>query len=102
MTEAAPYQNDEKLGADLPREAPPGQVNDPSYKTKGTEAVPVVDDDAQIEDPMKPGSADSDKQLERDDREAIDKGNIMKERTRKAKPTGTYTEPSDQQMGLQE
>jgi hypothetical protein len=64
MTEAAPYQSDEKLGADLPREAPPGQVNDPSYKTSdGTEAVPVVDDDAPVEDPMKPGQADTDKQL---------------------------------------
>ena len=64
MTEAAPYQSDEKLGTDLPREAPPGQVNDPSYKTSGgTQAVPVVDDDAPVEDPMKPGRADTDKQL---------------------------------------
>jgi hypothetical protein len=63
MTEAAPYQSDEKLGANLPREAPPGQVNDPSYKTGGTEAVPVVDDDAPVEDPMQPARADSDKQL---------------------------------------
>lgn len=37
---------------------------------------------------------------ERDEREAIDKGNIMKERTRHAKPTGTYQEPSDAKMGL--
>jgi hypothetical protein len=63
MTEAAPYQSDDKLGADLPREAPPGQVNDPSYKTGATEAVPVVDDDAPVEDPMKPGRADSERQL---------------------------------------
>ncbi|KAK4150198.1 hypothetical protein C8A00DRAFT_37202 [Chaetomidium leptoderma] len=99
-----PYQ-DEQLGAELPREAPPGQVNDPSYKTRQNVAVPVIDDDAPVEDPMsKLGSAaaDSDKQLEQDDREAIDTGNIMKERTRKAKPTGTYTEPSDEQMGLKE
>lgn len=63
MTESAPYQRDDKIGADLAREAPPGQVNDPSYKTSGTASVPVVDDDAQIDDPMQPGNADSDKQL---------------------------------------
>lgn len=44
--------------------------------------------------------ADANERAEQDDREAIDKGNIMKERTRKAKPAGTYTEPSDEQMGL--
>ncbi|KAK4033591.1 hypothetical protein C8A01DRAFT_19493 [Parachaetomium inaequale] len=101
MSKAAPYQVDE-TGADLPRECPPGQVSDPSYKTRGTESVPVVDDDAPVEDPINPAQADSDRQLEKDDREAIDKGNIMKGRTRKAKPTGTYTEPSDEQMGLKE
>lgn len=63
MTESAPYQRDDKLGASLERDAPPGQVNDPSYKTRGNEAVPVVDDDAPVDDPMKPGSADSDRQL---------------------------------------
>ncbi|KAH6838578.1 hypothetical protein B0I37DRAFT_419511 [Chaetomium sp. MPI-CAGE-AT-0009] len=92
MTEAAPYQSDDKPGADLPREAPTGQVNDPSYKTGATETVPVVDDDAtesvRVEDPMKPGRADSDRQLEQ----------YLGERTRKAKPPGTYAEPSDEQM----
>ncbi|KAL2150562.1 hypothetical protein VTH82DRAFT_7125 [Thermothelomyces myriococcoides] len=102
MTESAPYQRDDKLGASLERDAPPGQVNDPSYKTRGNEAVPVVDDDAPVDDPMKPGSADSDRQLERDERDAIDKSNILKDRTRHAKPAGTYTEPSDAQMGLTE
>jgi hypothetical protein len=62
-SQAAPYQQDTKEGANLPREAPPGQVNDPSYKTRGTESVPVVDDDAPVEDPMKMGQADSDQQL---------------------------------------
>ena len=62
-SKAAPYQQDTKEGADLPREAPPGQVNDPSYKTRGTESVPVVDDDAPVEDPMKTEQADSDRQL---------------------------------------
>jgi hypothetical protein len=62
-SKAAPYQQDTKEGANLPREAPPGDVNDPSYKTRGTESVPVVDDDAPVEDPMKLGQADSEGQL---------------------------------------
>jgi hypothetical protein len=142
-SKAAPYQQDTKEGADLPRKTPPGQVSDASYKTCGTEPVPVVDDDAPVEDAMKLGQADSDRQLgmslfvfrswmdlvwvevkldlpcvclargvregchadchwgtERDEREAMDKGNIMRERTRHAKPLGTYWEPLDEQMGL--
>jgi len=64
MSKAAPYQEDTKPGADLPREAPPGQVYDPSYKTENKgETVPVVDDDAPVEEPMKLGNADSDQQL---------------------------------------
>jgi hypothetical protein len=62
-SKAAPYQQDLNEGADLPRVAPPGQVSDPSYKTRGTESVPVVDDDAPVEDPMKTRQADSDRQL---------------------------------------
>ncbi|KAK3302719.1 uncharacterized protein B0T15DRAFT_543735 [Chaetomium strumarium] len=103
MSKAAPYQQDDKLGAELDKNAPEGQVYDPSYKTGKNEPVPVIDDEAQVEDPMKPGKADSDKQLEQDEREAIDKGNIMKDRMRHAtKPKGTYAEPSDEQMGLME
>ena len=33
--------------------------------------------------------------LARDDNEAIDKSNILDERTRGAKPMGTYKEPGD-------
>ncbi|KAK4097178.1 hypothetical protein N658DRAFT_413125, partial [Parathielavia hyrcaniae] len=100
--QAAPYQVDEP-GDSLPRGAPPGQVSDPSYKTSKGEEVPVVDDDAPLDDPMKPDQADSSKQLERDERDAIDKGNIVKDRTRHAaKPAGAYAEPTDEQMGLRE
>lgn len=64
MSKVAHAYADDKPGADLPNEAPAGQVNDPSYKTKGsTEAVPVIDDDAPVEDPIRPEEADSDKQL---------------------------------------
>lgn len=37
---------------------------------------------------------------EQDDREAIDKSNIIDERTRDAKPRGTYREPGDKVAGL--
>ncbi|KAJ4399457.1 hypothetical protein N0V85_006013 [Neurospora sp. IMI 360204] len=103
MSKVAHAYADDKPGADLPRDAPDGQVNDPSYKTKGTEAVPVIDDDAPVEDPVRPEEADSDDQLAKDEAEAIDKSNIIDEKTRHAtKPAGTYQEPSDEQMGLTE
>lgn len=36
--------------------------------------------------------------IERDDKEAIDKSNIIKgDRTRHAKPVGTYKEPGDEE-----
>ncbi|KAL2270567.1 hypothetical protein VTJ83DRAFT_2751 [Remersonia thermophila] len=101
MTESAPYQQDTQEGAELPREAPTGLQNDPSYKTKRGEAVAVVDDDAPVEG-RNLGKADSEQQLEADEREAMDKSNIIKQRTRHAKPMGTYKEPTDEQMGLKE
>ncbi|EGR48260.1 uncharacterized protein TRIREDRAFT_107855 [Trichoderma reesei QM6a] len=87
------------LGADVPE----GQVQDDSYTT-GTqnEAIPVQGDDAPVEDPIQASAADSDEQLAQDDREAIDKSNIIGERTRGSKPMGSYQEPSDEQMGLTE
>lgn len=47
------------------QEAPTGQVNDNSYlSAKGDNAsVPVVSDEADIEDPIEAGEADSDQQL---------------------------------------
>ncbi|KAL2131735.1 hypothetical protein VTI74DRAFT_4666 [Chaetomium olivicolor] len=103
MSKAPPYTEDTKLGAELPREAPPGQVSDPSYKTGKDEQIPVVDDDEPLEEPMMKGDPDSKAQLEKDEREAMDKSNIIKgSRTRHAKPTGSYQEPTDEQMGLTE
>ncbi|KAK3935195.1 hypothetical protein QBC46DRAFT_358443 [Diplogelasinospora grovesii] len=103
MSKVAYAYSDDKAGDELPKGAPEGQVNDPSYKTSKNEAVPVIDDDAPVEDPMKPGKADSDAQLEKDEKEAIDKSNIMKDRTRHAKPGGgAYKEPTDKDMGLVE
>ncbi|KXX75772.1 hypothetical protein MMYC01_207447 [Madurella mycetomatis] len=102
MSKVAHAYSDDKPGAPLPKEAPEGQVDDPSYKTSKNEAVPVIDDTDTVEDPVRPGAADSDQQLERDEREAIDKSNIVGERTRKKPPAGTFSEPSDEQMGLTE
>lgn len=34
---------------------------------------------------------------ERDDKDAIDESNVIDERTRGAKPTGTYKEPGDEE-----
>ncbi|KAI1205542.1 uncharacterized protein F4807DRAFT_442976 [Annulohypoxylon truncatum] len=89
---------------DVSAEAPEGRVYDESYATKGrdSETIPVVKDTERVEDPIDSTTADSDKQLERDDAEAIDQKNALKERTRGKKPGGSYEEPSDEQMGLVE
>ncbi|KAK4114411.1 hypothetical protein N656DRAFT_777614 [Canariomyces notabilis] len=102
MSKVAHAYTDDKPSDPLPADAPEGQVDDPSYKTGKNEAVPVIDDNEPVEDPMRPGQADSDKQLEQDEREAIDKSNIIGERTRKKPPKGTFAEPTDEDMGLVE
>ncbi|KAF4823617.1 hypothetical protein CGCSCA5_v001665 [Colletotrichum siamense] len=79
-------------------EAPTGDVQDNDYVSRQPqrgEPIRVQADDAKVEDPIDPQTADSDQQLERDDKEAIDKDNIIDERTRSAKPSGTYREPGD-------
>jgi hypothetical protein len=40
-------------------------------------------------------STDNPRPTERDDKEAIDKSNIIDDRTRGAKPVATYREPGD-------
>ncbi|KAH7329458.1 hypothetical protein B0I35DRAFT_474062 [Stachybotrys elegans] len=80
--------------------APSGDVRDDSYVSRsGTkhEPMPVQSDNAKVEDPIDENVADTDEQLARDDAEAIDKSNIVGERTRGAKPTGTYREPGDEE-----
>lgn len=63
MSKVANAYADDKEGAELPKGAPPGQVSDSSYKTRMNEPVPVMGDNAPVEDPMRPGEADSDRQL---------------------------------------
>lgn len=65
MSKVAHAYTDDKPGEDIPKGVPEGQVNDPSYKTSKDEAIPVIDDDDAVEDPIRPGAADSDKQLRR-------------------------------------
>ncbi|KAH8126978.1 hypothetical protein ACSS6W_006143 [Trichoderma asperelloides] len=77
-------------------------LQDDSYtSTQTNEPIPVQGDNKQVEDPMNASSADSDEQLEQDDREAIDKSNIIEERTRGAKPRDTYKEPGDKITGIE-
>ncbi|OLN90029.1 hypothetical protein CCHL11_07258 [Colletotrichum chlorophyti] len=78
-------------------EAPTGDVKDNDYVSRQGDRQPigVLGDEAKVEDPIDPETADSDAQLERDDKEAIDKSNIINERTRNAKPAGQYREPGD-------
>ncbi|KAL9621676.1 MAG: hypothetical protein Q9160_003929 [Pyrenula sp. 1 TL-2023] len=86
----------EEVNDSLPADAPAGDKQDNDYASRtGQGEIPVVKDDAQIEDPIDANVADSDEQLNRDDADAIDKSNIVGDRTRHAKPSGGYREPGD-------
>ncbi|KAM0436638.1 hypothetical protein ACHAPT_002347 [Fusarium lateritium] len=82
-------------------DAPSGEFQENSYVSRSgekAEPIPVQSDSMKVEDPIDAGKADTDAQLERDDADAIDKGNIMKGRTRGAtKPGGTYKELGDEE-----
>lgn len=108
---------------DIPR----GDAQDNDYVSRPGQkeaGIPVLSDDAPIEDPVDAEVADSDEQLgkdpflpliisasakhqaienetnhsaARDETEAIDKSNIIEEKTRGAKPTGSYREPGDEE-----
>ncbi|OTA91904.1 hypothetical protein M434DRAFT_388143 [Hypoxylon sp. CO27-5] len=102
MSKSAYHQVDDEPSAELPRDAPEGQVCDESYAAearKDNAGIPVLKDDDNVEDPINPNEAGSDKQLERDEAEAIDKTNVLKERTRGADPRISYTEPTDEDLG---
>ncbi|KAJ9610377.1 hypothetical protein H2200_005154 [Cladophialophora chaetospira] len=68
------------------------------YKSRtGQSHIPVVADNAAVEDGIDRRTADSDAQLARDDSDAIDKSNIINERTRGAGKSGGYQEPGDEE-----
>ncbi|KAI9843603.1 MAG: hypothetical protein M1838_002535 [Thelocarpon superellum] len=73
-------------------------VNDNTYQSRtGQGHIPVQKDEDPVDDPIDPATADTDEQLARDDREAIEPSNIIEDRTRGAKPTGGYREPGDEE-----
>ncbi|KAK5210106.1 hypothetical protein LTR67_001047 [Exophiala xenobiotica] len=71
-----------------------GDTVDNSYATND-KVVPVVKDEVPVEQPNDARNPDSNQALEQDEKEAIDKSNILKGgRTRGAtKPEGTYQDP---------
>ncbi|KAF2457929.1 hypothetical protein BDY21DRAFT_285429 [Lineolata rhizophorae] len=80
-----------------PQDAPTGDVGDNDYQSRtGQSHIPVQKDDAPVEDPIDASKADSDQALAQDEKEAIDRSNIIGGRTRGAtKKAGTYQEPGD-------
>ncbi|KAI0006280.1 hypothetical protein F4779DRAFT_596880 [Xylariaceae sp. FL0662B] len=82
-------------------DTPSGSVTDNAYVSRPghkDEEVPVQADEEIVEDPIDETTADSDAQLERDDKEAVDTSNIIGSRTRGAKPdNGSYREPGDEE-----
>ncbi|CAJ2500701.1 Uu.00g035540.m01.CDS01 [Anthostomella pinea] len=84
--------------AEYENEAPTGDVADDSYVSRPghkNDALPVISDQERVEDPIDDRTADTDEQLRRDDKEAIDESNIIGGRTRGAKPVASYREPGD-------
>ncbi|KIX08654.1 uncharacterized protein Z518_03311 [Rhinocladiella mackenziei CBS 650.93] len=73
-----------------------GDINDASYVRPGEATIPVQKDTDPVEDPVKPPESNSDEQLEGDEKEAINQDNIIGQRTRAAKPSGSYSEGLDE------
>ncbi|OCL09178.1 hypothetical protein AOQ84DRAFT_388365 [Glonium stellatum] len=84
---------------DFAGDAPTGNVSDNDYASRTDQSqIPVQKDDAPVENPIDPATADSDETLVRDENEAIDQSNIIESHTRGAtKKAGTYTEPGDEE-----
>ncbi|KAJ4141629.1 hypothetical protein NW768_000844 [Fusarium equiseti] len=81
--------------------APSASFEENSYVSRPGEKdqpIAVQADSDRVEDPIDAEQADTDAQLERDEKDAIDKSNIIEERTRGAtQPGGTYQEPGDEE-----
>jgi hypothetical protein len=107
------------MSAEYTPETSTGVAADNDYASRtGQSEIPVQKDEAAIEDPINPDTADSDKVLgmyhilhytpviankpsEQDEKAAMNEDNILDERTRgAAKPKGSYTEPGDDEVGL--
>ncbi|PNS13779.1 hypothetical protein CAC42_3272 [Sphaceloma murrayae] len=96
----------EEQNDSLPVDAPAGDARDDAYTSRTGQKqgpIPVQSDGDRIEDPIDPATADSDATLEADERDAIDKSNILDGRTRgAAQPKGTYAEPGDDEGLVQD
>ncbi|KAM0346390.1 hypothetical protein ACHAPU_005454 [Fusarium lateritium] len=82
------------------QDAPSGDYQEDSYVSRPgqkEQPIPVQSDSDRVEDPIDAEQADTDAQLERDDKDAIDESNIIEERTRGAAQPGAYTEPGDEE-----
>lgn len=88
------------MSADDTYEPDTSAAQDNDYKSRtGQSDIPVQSDDAPVEGGVDPATADSDEQLAADDKEAINKDNIIDSKTRGAEPAqGTYKEPGDEEV----
>ncbi|KAL2424520.1 hypothetical protein ABEF95_011365 [Exophiala dermatitidis] len=99
MTDNSNYRaaDDRYEAQNDPKTEVSGDINDDSYVRSGDKTIPVQKDSAPVEDPIQPPQSNTNAQLEQDEREAIDKSNIVKGgRTRGAQPTGSYSEGPDE------
>jgi len=94
---SAPNDDFQPSGDGLEGSANPDTTQNDYKSRTGQSSIPVVGDDTNIEDPIDANTADSDAQLARDDSDAIDKSNIINERTRGAGKSGGYAEPGDEE-----
>ncbi|KAG9561698.1 hypothetical protein KCU77_g8276, partial [Aureobasidium melanogenum] len=87
------------MSAEYTPETSTGIAGDNDYQSRtGQSEIPVQRDEASIEDPIDPDTADSDKVLEQDEKAAMNEDNIIDGRTRgAAKPKGSYQEPGDEE-----
>jgi hypothetical protein len=84
------------------QDVPSGEFRDDSYVSRPgakAEPLPVQSDADKVEDPINEAKADTDEQLEADDRQAIDQSNVLNERTRGSNKTakGLFREPGDEE-----
>ncbi|RQM04613.1 hypothetical protein DH86_00004082, partial [Scytalidium sp. 3C] len=93
-----PYDKFDTETDDIPQG---GDTVDNSYamSDNGSGPIPVIKDEQRVEQPNDRRNPDSDRALDQDEQEAIDKQNILRGgRTRGAKPTGPgYNEPGDEE-----
>ncbi|CAD0098669.1 unnamed protein product [Aureobasidium mustum] len=107
------------MSAEYTPETSTGVAGDNDYQSRtGQSEIPVQKDEATIEDPIDPDTADSDKVLgmysilpstqhmantltEQDEKAAMNEDNIIDGRTRgAAKPKGSYQEPGDEEVSF--